>query len=442
MSDEIIIDFSKIIRIINYRKHYIILPIILLTVISIIITMFLPKKYESEVKILINKANSTNMTDVNPFLTYEGGGSSYNGIAGIINGNSNLSDEIEILKSPIVLDKIIKDNSLNISAEDFIKNDYTVDNIKGSSVIRVKYKSDNPKQTYNVLNSIVTSYKSFYTEVNSKKADNDRKIILNSYQNARKELQKKIIELKSLKSASLDNTTGISSSNIAILGFYDKRIKNNITQVSANSVNSQKLEQEIQIITDKIKTLNARLEWSSMIDQVSKDATKVIILKQPSILKSNDYTEPSLFVNIMFSLCMAIVFGLVLLVKKEISDNKLTFSDIDNDSTLVKSEIMFDLTSFKVMMAAKKINNIKIISLGNEESCVLIANSLKNTTNLNFDLIRYENSVFDNLSDLEGNNIVILSQIGFSDRKTYQEIKQLINNLNINLLSEYIFTYS
>ncbi|MDD3012585.1 MAG: Wzz/FepE/Etk N-terminal domain-containing protein [Candidatus Gastranaerophilales bacterium] len=111
-SDEIIIDFNKIWRIICYRKSLIITCFVLAIILSGLLTILMPKKYETEAKLLINKSSSTNLADINPFIISDavdiGGG----GMSSLLGGSSNLSNEIEILKSPLVLDPVIKINNL------------------------------------------------------------------------------------------------------------------------------------------------------------------------------------------------------------------------------------------------------------------------------------------------------------------------------------------
>ena len=73
-NEEIVIDFGKIYRILSSRILWILGFIVISLIFSYVYTGFMPKKYSTDAKIFINKAEDTNLIEINPFAISDSGG--------------------------------------------------------------------------------------------------------------------------------------------------------------------------------------------------------------------------------------------------------------------------------------------------------------------------------------------------------------------------------
>ena len=113
LDEELTIDLKKIFKTLWSRKKEIFLTFVLITGFFIALTFILPKKYTVTSDLYINKTGTTNLSDLNPFVIADQGVGS--GFAGVFSGgNSGLNDELEIIQSPLVIDRVIKENDLKI----------------------------------------------------------------------------------------------------------------------------------------------------------------------------------------------------------------------------------------------------------------------------------------------------------------------------------------
>ena len=87
-----------------------------------------------------------------------------------------------------------------------------------------------------------------------------------------------------------------------MLSFYDKRFKQKLKQISDNQTNFKKLENEINQKTEKVDTLKKKLEWSSLVKEMSKNTTNIIILQSPKIKEKYSFSEPQPLVLFIFSI--------------------------------------------------------------------------------------------------------------------------------------------
>ena len=109
LDEELTIDLKKIFKTLWSRKKEIFLTFVLITGFFIALTFILPKKYTVTSDLYISKTGTTNLSDLNPFVIADQGVGP--GFAGVFSGgNSGLNDELEIIQSPLVIDRVIKEN--------------------------------------------------------------------------------------------------------------------------------------------------------------------------------------------------------------------------------------------------------------------------------------------------------------------------------------------
>jgi len=280
----------------------------------------LPKKYTSEAKILIKNTGSTNLSYINPYVIPET--SENNNYSSLFAVKNFLNEEIEIIKSPLVMDNTIKENNLKykkgaakgkyLSTKDFLKKNLNISKLKNADIIYIAYKSKEPLLSYNVVNSIINNYQKTEENINIKKSSNDIEFLKQACLKSEKELNFKINQLKKY-SVQPQNSTDSSMSEINLLSFYDKRFKKKLKQISDTGMDFKKLEIEIAQKTEELNTLKKKLEWSSMVKKMSKNTTNIVMLESPEIKEKYDFSEPQPLIIFILSLfgwifmCFAVI---------------------------------------------------------------------------------------------------------------------------------------
>jgi len=322
---EIIIDFNKALNTVIDNKKAIFICFIIFMILGIFLNFTLPKKYTSEAKILIKKTGSTNLSYINPYIIPET--AENNNHNGFLTVKNSLNEEIEIIKSPLVIDNTIKENNLKynkgsakgnyLSTEDFLRTNFNISKLKDADIIYISYKSKNPVLSYNIINSIINNYKSIQENINFEKAANDSVFLQKACLKAEKELNLKINQLKKYNNQTESLTVGSSTPNLSMLGFYDKRFKQKLKQISDNQTNFKKLEREITRKSEDLDTLKKKLEWSLLVEEMSKNTTNIIILQSPKVKEKHAFSEPQPL--IIFIFC---VFGWIFMCLTAINFRK------------------------------------------------------------------------------------------------------------------------
>ena len=220
LDEELTIDFKKIVFAIWNRKILILKVFTLILVFFIALTFVLPKKYKIESDLYINKANSSNMMEINPYAIEELGAGG--GMAAIMSGGGGLNNELELIQSPLVIDKIIKENDLRfkkifgifptkktgeyLTTEAFLKKNISFENKKGTNVLSIEYKNKDPELAYNVVNSIITNYVALHKELNTEKSKSDKKVIETEYNKAKAALNSQVNTISGLPEQAMVST--------------------------------------------------------------------------------------------------------------------------------------------------------------------------------------------------------------------------------------------
>ena len=157
------------------------------------------KKYVVDADLYINKSNNSNFVDLNPYAIAEIG--AVGGMAAIMSGGGSLTNELELMQSPLVIDKVIKENDLRfkklfgifptvktgqpLTTKAFLKKGISFENKKGTNVVTITYKTKKPELGYNVVSSIISNYVQLQKELNAQKSKSDKRIIEKSYNQAK-----------------------------------------------------------------------------------------------------------------------------------------------------------------------------------------------------------------------------------------------------------------
>jgi len=452
-NDEIIIDFKKIGKIICDRKLCILTSFILVICLFWIITIFQPKKYISEAQIFINKAQDTNLSDINPFTIAEtGGASSGVGFANIVSLGANLGNELEIMKSPLVMERVIKENKLiyksgpkkghYINANDFINSEnLNIENIKGSKTISISYKSTDPKEAYNIVNSIIRSYRTAYENINSKKASNDKAFLKQEYEKARKDVDNKIAVFKQFYGGNVAFTSSDIGGTLGLMSMYDKRLSQNLNILTQGNINLKKIQTELDQEFEKLKMIKNKLEWINLVETISKDVTNITILKKPEIKEPYEFCEPNMKITFILAVFLSFVLSFFLVIGLETTSKKITFSDIDENTLTPDQNNNLDFFNLKTKIIIKDIKDLVVISFVNHLKLRKFVNAInKELENMvNITVLDGQNIVENYIKHIiMSENIVILGQKNYSDRKLFNRVKNICKELNKNVINTFI----
>ena len=110
LDEELTIDLKKIALAIWSRKELIIKVFVSVLAFFILLTFIMPKKWVVDADLYINKSNNSNFVDLNPYAIAELGAAG--GMAALMSGGGNLTNELELMQSPLVIEKVIKENDL------------------------------------------------------------------------------------------------------------------------------------------------------------------------------------------------------------------------------------------------------------------------------------------------------------------------------------------
>lgn len=454
-NEEIVIDFGKIYRILSSRILWILGFIVISLIFSYVYTGFMPKKYSTDAKIFINKAEDTNLIEINPFAISDSGGiaGGDSGLSPIIAGLSGgvLANDLEILKSPLVMERVIRENGFKynagpkkgeyINANSFI-NDKNLDinTVKNTKSIRIAFKSTNPTEPYRVVSSIINSYKGVYESINSKKASKDKEFLEKSYISAQKTLNEKIARLKELKSKGATYTTGDIGGTFGLLGMYNKRLGEDLSQVAQGSVEVKKMESDVDQEFDKIKILKKKLEWITLVENMSKNVSNITVLKEPELKESYENVEPNLNFNLSLAFVISIIIGLFMVIALEIFSRKLTYSNMD-DKTVVITSNNKDISNLKTNVLINGVKNLSVVSLAANNRAKKFVESLKE------ELQGVNISFTDEKSSLDGHiknimsaeSIVYIGQLGYTERKLFNQVRNVCKDLGKKVINNFLF---
>lgn len=423
-NDELIIDFKKIFRILNHRKLLIAKISISFILFFVILTFIIPKKYETDADIYINKSTNTNLADINPYVISSSGGEEFPGLPGAT--ADNLQNEIEIMKSPLIMDKVIKENNLRykkgkkkgelLSTKDFLKKNISIEIKKGSNVISISCKSKNPVLSYNVVNSIISNYQKVNEEINLKKATNDKKLLESSYEETTKTLNQKLYALKNTDTAPVSSMTGIGM--LAVLKKHNKTVSDAMSSIQSQVAEGQKSQIAVDQEVEKLKLVKSKLEWANLVEKMSKDTTNVIILKYPEIKRGFEQSNPKLLNNLILGIIFAIFASAAAVIFAEKTDKTLTYSEL-SDKVIYDAEKNLD--DLKVLLLANPKENFSFVTFnGFKEEILKGLDSFNNFKIIKADI---NQKIIDEI--LNSNKLIFAAKISQTSKKLYQQIKRI-----------------
>ena len=440
-NEELTIDLKKIFFALWHRKNLIIAIFLICILAFASLTFVLSKKYTVTADLYINKTTSSNLIEFNPFALDEVGAAG-GGVAALMSGGNNaLANEMELIKSPLVIDKVIKENNLvygkkfgiipnkregeYLSAAAFIgkgKNP-SFENKKGTNVLTIEYKSKDPELAYNVVNSIINNYIEFYKQLNSDKAKSDQKIIETEYNKAKQALTQKVNTMNGLPEQAM-----MSTGNLTAMSAFSKPAQRALSTIKGQVISGERSRIDVTEESAKVAHLSSKLEWAKMVDKMS-DSSKVLVLKEPQKLRDFEYSSPKLLVNILLGIVFGFIASLLAVIFAENTDKKLTYSMLGEN---IIYNLKNDFSDLKLLLLANQDKKVAIVSFENiPDDIQLQLKEYRNVSLINADI---SNEFVQNVKHAD--EIIIFASVGKTNSKFYKQIKTMIAEMNKKVVQE------
>lgn len=438
LDEELTIDLKKIFLAIWSRKFLISKVFLIILLCFIILTFISPKKYKVDSDLYINKANNSNMMEINPYAIEELGAGG--GMAALMSGGGGaLTNELELMQSPLVIDKVIRENNLVykkkwgilpnkkegefISTAAFLKKNISFENKKGTNVITIEYKSKDPELAYNVVNSIINNYVELHKQLNSEKSKSDKKVIEAEYYKAKKALNSKLNSSSGLPEQALATSSGISA-----MSAFSKSAQQAMANLKGQVIQGQKSRAAVTEEAEKVAALSSKLEWAKMVDDMS-DSSKVLVLKEPQKLKDFEYSSPKLLINILLGIVFGFIASLFAVIFAEHTDKKLTYSMLGDNIIYNLEE---DFSDLKVLLLANADKHISIVTFEDIPNNILT--KFENIRNTNFIKADISNEFVNSIKN--SNKVILVESVGKTNSKFYKQIKSMLDEMNKNIVAE------
>ncbi|MBE7705531.1 MAG: hypothetical protein E7Z90_06980 [Cyanobacteria bacterium SIG29] len=438
LDEELTIDLKKIALAIWNNKFLIIKVFVVVFCLMILSTFVLPKKYKVESDLYINKSNNSHMAEINPYFISEVGVGS--GMAAMLAGGGGaLTNELEIMQSPLVIEKVIKENDLRfkkvfgiiptiktgkyLTVEAFLKKGPKFENKKGTNVVSITYKSKDRELAYNVVNSIINNYIDLHKQINSEKSKLDKSVIEKEYQSVKQGLDSKLNKVSGMPSTAM---TGVG--HLSAMSAYSNSASSAIGTLRSQYIAGERSRIEVSEEAEKVAELAKKLEWARLVEQMS-DTSKVLILKEPRLLAEYEQVSPKLFINIVMGIVLGAIFALIALIIAETTSKKLTYSML-GDNILYSLEK--DFTDLQIDLLSHKDKKLAVIAF--EGFSEAIIQKLQAYKNIKFVKPEISEEFIADINDTI--DVITVAKIGETNAKLYKQIKEILKKTNKNIVKE------
>lgn len=424
--EEITFNLKKYLFILWNRKVLIFFVFASVILFSMLMTFVSPKKYTVEADLYINKSNYTNLTEFNPFVIES---QTEDGFS--ISSANKLANEIELIKSSLVIDNVIKENNLIYQKKfGFITTSKTgkyystkaflgkgknpkFDNVKNTNILKIKYTSKNPEKAYNIVNSIINNYIDLQQTINTEKSKSDKTIIEREYNKVKSQLNQKINQSSGLPESAVSGMGSINA--MSAFSTSASRAMSNLKGQMLSGKRSQ-----IAVSEDAAKTaeLSSKLEWARIVEEMSNNS-KVLIINPPLKPESYEISSPNLYKNLFLGIIWGLLLSLSALVIVETTNKKLTYSMLGDN---IIYDLEKNLTELQINLLSLQGENVAFVTFdkfdiakfGFEKNKILSAEISDKFIN----------------SARKYDKFILLSSIGQTDSGLYKQIKLILSNLN------------
>lgn len=434
--EEISINLKKLFMILWNRKAVMLKVFCSVLLFFIILAFILPKKYEVSADLYINKTNNSNISEINPFVIDELGSGSILG-----GGDKTINNEMELIQSPLVIDKVIKENNLRfekkfgiiktkktgeyLTTEAFLKKGkkLPIENKKNTNIITVSYKSKDPTVAYNIISSVINNYIELHKEINSYKSKSDKAIIEKEYNRVKSELDKSVNAAGGLPANAV---SGVGS--LTAMSAFSKSASRAIGNIKGQYVTGEKSRVDITEKAAKLNSLSQKLEWAKLVEDMS-DSSKVLVLKEPKKLRDFEYTSPKPLILILIGIIFGAIASLFAVVYKEATDKNLPYSALGDEIIYNDNKNLFNIQKFLVNYKDKNLTCILFDTPNQSISELLL--KFKNVNPIKAEI---STTFIDNINKSE--SAFIICKIGKTDKDFYKSIKETLQIHNKKILKE------
>ena len=439
LDEELTIDLKKIVLTIWNRRILLTKVFGIVLIFFILLTFILPKKYEVQSDLYINKANGTNIAEINPYVLSELGSTGGGMTAMLAGGNSQIANELELMQSPLVIDKVIRENNLvykkifgifpnkregeYISTAAFLGKGKNIsfENKKGTNIITITYKAKKPEIAYNVVASIITNYIDLNKQLNSEKSKSDKKIIEAEYNKVKASLNEKVNS-----SSGMPDAAASGMGQLSILSAFSNSASNAMGALKGQMAEGKKSQIAVSEEAEKMAELSKKLEWAKLVEEMS-DSSKVLVLKEPQKLRPFENSSPKLFMNILLGIVFGFIAALAALIYVENTDKKLTYS-------MLGDEILYDLQNntdeLKMLLLANQDKRISLVTFGNLPYEI----DIKGFQNIQLLEADISSNFINGVSATDA--VILFAQVGQTNSKLYKQTKSLLNDIKKPVIKE------
>lgn len=430
--EELTIDLKKMFFALCTRKFLIFKIFSAIILLFIALTFVISKKYTVTSDLYINKANNSNMMEINPYAIEELGAAG-GGMAALMSGGGALTNELELMQSPLVIDKVIRENNLiikkkwgiipnkkegeYISTASFLKKNVSFENKKGTNVVSIEYKNKDPELAYNVVNSIITNYIALHKELNSEKSKSDKKVIETEYNKAKTALNKKVNTVSGLPEQAI-----VSTGNLSAMSAFSKPAQQAMSTIQGQIIAGEKSRIAVTEEAAKVANLSSKLQWAKMVEEMS-DSSKVLVIKEPQKLRDFEYSSPKLLINILLGIVFGFIASIFAVVFAETTDKKLSYSMLGEN---IIYNLENDFSDLKLMLLANQDKKIAIIVF--ENICENIVVQLKEFRNVTLVKADISSEFVQNIKN--NNEVILFTSVGKTNSKLYKQIKTMLSEMN------------
>lgn len=439
LDEELTIDLKKIVLTIWNRRILLTKVFGIVLIFFTLLTFILPKKYEVQSDLYINKANGTNIAEINPYVLSDLGSAGGGMTAMLAGGKSQLTNEIELMKSPLVIDKVIRENNFvykkkfgiipnkregeYISTAAFLGKGKNIsfENKKGTNIITITYKARKPETAYNVVASIITNYIDLNKQLNSEKSKSDKKIIEAEYNKVKASLNEKVNS-----SSGIPDAAASGMGQLSILSAFSNSASNAMGALKGQMAEGKKSQIAVSEEAAKMAELSKKLEWAKLVEEMS-DSSKVLVLKEPQKLRPFENSSPKLLINILLGIVFGFIAALAALIYVENTDKKLTYS-------MLGDEILYDLQNntdeLKMLLLANQDKRISLVTFGNLPYEI----DIKGFQNIQLLEADISSNFINGVSATDA--VILFAQIGQTNSKLYKQTKSLLNDIKKPVIKE------
>ena len=434
LEDELTIDLKKIFLAIWSRKYLVVKVFVVVLLIFIGLTFISPKKYTVEADLYINKSNATNLAEFNPYAIESRVEDGFS-----LTATNKLANEIELIKSPLVMQNVINENDIKyrkifgifttkktgklIPAQRFNKKgkNPSFESIKGTNVLRVRYTAKKPELAYNVVNSIISNYIDLQQSLNTEKSKSDKAILEKEYNKAKAQLNEKLSQ-----SAGLPESAVGGMGNISAMSAFSASASKAIGNLKGQFISGKRSEIEVTENATKTAQLASKLEWARIVAEMS-DNSKVLVINPPLKPEVYDQSSPKLLINILLGVVFGAIAALFALIFAENTSKKLTYSIIGDNAIY---NLHKDLTELKTILLTNKDKNVVFVAFDDAIADIKELNFGK------YPLITVDISEEFVTSLSKVQNVILFEKINQTDAKLYKQIKSMLNDMNKNIIKE------